>query len=103
MAWTDFQASFDFLAAHNLLKSMARGRDGVLIEMSRFMRLQEIRYISQSSDSSSLMKIPRAIRNSEITNSKKKVIGVLEMLEELSSRLKAFRLSKLQKEHSRRI
>ena len=87
--WKVFEDSFRFLQEHGFLEKMGKGRDGLMIGILNFLRLQEIRHIAQSPDDSSLMKVLRATRNFEVTDPRDKVVGVLGILGDLPPRLKA--------------
>ena len=62
---------------------MGKGRDGLMIGMLNFMRLQEIKEIARSPDDSSLM------RNFDFTDPRDKVVGVLGMIGDLPTELRA--------------
>ena len=87
--WKVFEDSFRFLKEHGFLEGMAKGRDGLMIGILNFTRLQEIRHIAQSPDDSSLMKVLRATRNFEVTDPRDKVVGVLGIIGDLPPQLKA--------------
>lgn len=87
--WKVFEDSFRFLKEHGFLEGMAKGRDGLMIGILNFLRLQEIRHIARSPDDSSLMKVLRATRNFEVTDPRDKVVGVLGIIGDLPPRLKA--------------
>ena len=86
--WKVFEDSFQFLKEHGFLEGMGKGRDGLMIGILNFTRLQEIRHIARSPDDSSLMKVLRATRNFEVTDPRDKVVGVLGIIGDLPPRLK---------------
>ena len=87
--WKVLEDSFRFLQEHGFLEGMGKGRDGLMIGILNFVRLQEIRQIARSPDASSLMKVLRATRNFEVTDPRDKVVGVLGIIGDLPPRLKA--------------
>ena len=87
--WKVFEDSFRFLKEHGFLEGMGKGRDGLMIGILNFLRLQEIRDIARSPDDSSLMKVLRATRNFEVTDPRDKVVGVLGIIGDLPTPLKA--------------
>ena len=87
--WEVFEDSFTFLKEHGFLEGMGRGRDGLMLGILNFLRLQEIRDIARSPDDSSLMKVLRATRNFEVTDPRDKVVGVLGVIGDLPPPLKA--------------
>ena len=87
--WEVFEDSFRFLKEHGFLERMGKGRDGLMLGVLNFIRLQEIRDISRSPDGSSLLKVLRATRNFEVTDPRDKVVGVLGLLGDLHPRLRA--------------
>ena len=86
--WDVFEGSFHFLKEHGYLERMGMGRDRLLVGVLNFTRLQEIRSIARSPDSSSLMKVLRATRNFEVTDPRDKVVGVLGIIGDLPTRLR---------------
>ena len=86
--WKVFEDSFHFLKEHGFLEKMGKGRDGLMVGLLNFGRLQEIRHIARSPDDSSLMKVLRATRNFEVTDPRDKVVGVLGIIGDLHPRLK---------------
>ena len=87
--WKVFEDSFRFLKEHGFLEGMAKGRDGLMLGVLNFLRLQEIRHIARSPDGSSLLKVLRATRNFEVTDPRDKVVGVLGIIGDLHPRLRA--------------
>ena len=87
--WKVLEDSFRFLQEHGFLEGMGKGRDGLMIGILNFLRLQEIRPIARSPDDSSLMKVLRATRNFEVTDPRDKVVGVLGIIGDLPPGLKA--------------
>ena len=90
VGWNIFEDSFRFLKEHGFLEGeMGKGREGLMLGILNFLRLQEIRDIARSPDDSSLMKVLRATRNFEVTDPRDKVVGVLGIIGDLHPRLKA--------------
>lgn len=87
--WEVFEESFHFLMEHGFLERMGKDLDGRRTGILNFIRLQEIRHIAQSPDSSSLMKVLRATRNFEVTDPRDKVVGVLGIIGDLPTQLRA--------------
>lgn len=87
--WEVFEGSFHCLKEQGLIETMGNGRDGLMIGLLNFLRLQEIRHIARSPDDSSLMKVLRATRNFEVTDPRDKVVGVLGIIGDLPAPLRA--------------
>ena len=98
--WEVFEGSFHLLNEHNVLNKFvepgwkfvdARPNfiDGLSIGLLNFVRLQEIKQIARSPDNSSLMKVLRATRNFNVTYPGDKVVGVLGMIGDLPTKLRA--------------
>ena len=95
-----FERSFHLLNEHNILNSflvpgsafVEAERDfcnGLYFGILNFKRLQEIKHIARSPDNSSLMKVLRATRNFNVTYPEDKVVGVLGMIGDLPTKLRA--------------
>lgn len=88
-SWDVFEDSFHLLKDHGFLESMGRGRDGLMLGVLNFVRLQEIRHIARSPDKVSLMKVLRATRNFQVTDPRDKVVAVLGIIGDLPTGLRA--------------
>lgn len=89
VSWEVFEGSFHLLKEHGFLERMGKGRDGLMLGVLNFVRLQEIKHIARSPDNSSLMKVLRATRNFQVTDPRDKVVGVLGMIGDLPTGLRA--------------
>lgn len=92
--WEVFEGSFHFLKEHGFLEKfymgrMEKGREGLMLGLLNFTRLQEIRHIARSPENSSLLEVLRATRNFEVTDPRDKVVGVLGIIGDLPARLRA--------------
>ena len=98
--WEVFEGSFHLLNEHNILTSFFQVkskleevepnlRNGLWVKILNFKRLQEIKHIARSPDNSSLMKVLRATRNFDVTQRRDKVVGVLGMIGDLPTELRA--------------
>ena len=88
--WDIFEGSFHYLQEHGFLKKqMEKDRDGLALGLLNFLKLQEIKQIARSPDNSSLMKVLEATRNFDVTDPRDKVVGVLGMIGDLPTKLRA--------------
>ncbi len=95
--WECIETSFEFLKTQNLLMRVGPRPDGALENTLNFMKIQEIRRISQSPDhSSALISVLRATRHFKATDPRDKIFGVLGLIGDLPDELKSmvdYRLS----------
>ena len=89
MKWEVLERSFEFLKEHGFLETVGQGSKELMIGLLNFSRLQEIRQIARSPDDSSLMEVLRATRNFKVTDPRDKVVGVLGIIRDDPTGLKA--------------
>ena len=88
--WECIENSFEFLREQDLLMRVGPGPEDAMKNILNFMRIQQIRGISQSPDpSSALIKVLRATRHFKVTDPRDKIFGVLGLIGDLPDEVKS--------------
>ena len=87
--WECFEKSFEFLVKHDLIFRVGPRPECALGNALNFMKIQQIRKISQSPDPSyALISVLRATRHFKVTDPRDKIFGVLGVIGDLPDELK---------------
>ena len=88
--WECLEKSFRFLHDQRLLMSVGLHLPGAMENTLRFIRIQEIKKIAQSTEpSSALINVLRATRHFKVTDPRDKIFGVLGVLGDLPKEVKS--------------
>ena len=87
MDWDILEGSFHFVQEQGLIEGMMWAGEEIMLGLLNFIRLQEIRQISRSSNETSLLNVLRATRSFKVTNPKDKILAVLGILQSLPTQL----------------